>query len=59
MNAVISTETNNIEGLKQQLFEVPEMEGLELASRVSTKTPYYFGDENARYKIAALDIVIK
>ena len=59
MNAVISTETNNIEGLKQQLSEVPEMEGLELASRVSTKTPYYFGDENALYKIAALDIGIK
>ncbi len=59
MNAVISTETDNIEGLKQQLSEVPEMEGLELASRVSTKTPYYFGDENARYKIAALDIGIK
>jgi carbamoyl-phosphate synthase small subunit len=28
MNAVISTETDNIEGLKQQLSEVPQMEGL-------------------------------
>ena len=53
MNAVISTETENIEGLKQQLSEVPHMEGLELASKVSTKEPYYFGDENATYKIAA------
>mgnify|MGYP001032224923 FL=1 len=59
MNAVISTETENIEGLKQQLSEVPLMEGLELASKVSTKEPYYFGDENATYKIAALDIGIK
>ena len=59
MNAVISTETENIEGLKQQLSEVPHMEGLELASKVSTKEPYYFGDENATYKIAALDIGIK
>jgi carbamoyl-phosphate synthase small subunit len=59
MNAVISTEIDNIEGLKQQLSEVPNMEGLELASKVSTKEPYYFGDENASYKIAALDIGIK
>jgi carbamoyl-phosphate synthase small subunit len=59
MNAVISTETENIEGLRQQLSEVPHMEGLELASEVSTKEPYCFGDENATYKIAALDIGIK
>ncbi|WP_104735708.1 glutamine-hydrolyzing carbamoyl-phosphate synthase small subunit [Hanstruepera ponticola] len=59
MNAVISTEVDNIEGLKKQLAEVPNMEGLELASKVSTKEPYYFGNENAKYKIAALDIGVK
>ncbi len=59
MNAVISTEVDNIEKLKQQLAETPNMVGLELASKVSTKKPYYFGDENATYKIAALDIGIK
>jgi carbamoyl-phosphate synthase small subunit len=59
MNAVISTKTDNIEELKNQLSNVPEMEGLELASKVSTKKPYYFGNENATYKIAALDIGIK
>ena len=59
MNAVISTEVDNIEGLKKQLAEVPNMEGLELASQVSTKEPYYFGDEKATYKVAALDIGIK
>ncbi len=59
MNAVISTEIDNIEGLKKQLAEIPNMEGLELASKVSTKEPYFFGDENATYKIAALDIGIK
>ena len=58
MNAVISTETD-LDTLKKQLAEVPHMEGLELASKVSTKEPYYFGDENATYKIAALDIGIK
>jgi carbamoyl-phosphate synthase small subunit len=59
MNAIISTETYNIDQLKNKLAEVPDMEGLELASRVSTKEPYYFGSENATYKIAALDIGIK
>ena len=59
MNAVISTEVDNIEGLKEQLAKVPDMKGLELASKVSTKEPYYFGDENSTYKIAALDIGIK
>ena len=59
MNAVISTEVDNIEGLKKQLADIPDMNGLELSSKVSTKEPYYFGDENASIKIAALDIGIK
>lgn len=59
MNAVISTDVDNIKGLKEQLEKVPSMNGLELASKVSTKEPYYFGDENAAIKIAALDIGIK
>lgn len=59
MNAVITSEVDNIEGLKRQLANIPNMEGLELASKVSTKKPYCYGDENATYKIAALDIGIK
>ena len=59
MNAVISTEVDNVEGLKEQLSKVPSMNGLELASKVSTKEAYYVGDENAPIKIAALDIGIK
>ncbi|WP_299835565.1 glutamine-hydrolyzing carbamoyl-phosphate synthase small subunit [uncultured Tenacibaculum sp.] len=59
MNAIISTDTENIDKLKEELASVPNMEGLELASKVSTKEPYYVGDENASIKIAALDIGIK
>jgi len=59
MNAVISTDVDNIEKLKTDLAKVPSMEGLELASKVSTNEPYFYGDENAQYKIAALDIGIK
>ena len=59
MNAVISTKVDEIEGLKKQLADIPPMNGLELASKVSTKEPYFYGNENATYKIAALDIGIK
>lgn len=59
MNAVITTDVDNIENLKKQLAEFPSMSGLELASKVSTKKPYYFGNENATYKVSALDIGIK
>jgi carbamoyl-phosphate synthase small subunit len=59
MNAVISTEIEDIDSLRESLKKVPNMEGLELASKVSTSEPYFFGNENAQYKIAALDIGIK
>lgn len=58
-NAVICTDNTSIEDLKKELATVPDMKGLELASKVSTKEPYYFGNENATYKIAALDLGIK
>jgi carbamoyl-phosphate synthase small subunit len=59
MNAIISTEIDKIDDLKVQLSNVPSMEGLELASKVSTKEPYFVGDENSDLKVAALDIGIK
>ncbi|WP_339884717.1 glutamine-hydrolyzing carbamoyl-phosphate synthase small subunit [Polaribacter vadi] len=59
MNAIISTDIDNIDGLKEQLSNVPSMEGLELASQVSTKEPYFVGDENSEIRISALDIGIK
>lgn len=59
MNAVISTDGKSIEELKSLLADVPDMKGLELASKVSTKEPYFYGNENAKYKISALDLGIK
>ena len=59
MNALISTRVDEIDALKEDLKKVPSMEGLELSSKVSTKEPYYYGDENAEYRISALDIGIK
>ena len=59
MNAIVSSETLDLERLKEQLAAVPNMEGLELASKVSTKEAYLFGDPSARFKIAALDFGMK
>jgi carbamoyl-phosphate synthase small subunit len=59
MNAIISTETADIEKLKIQLSAIPSMIGLELASKVSTKEAYHIGDKNAPIKVAALDIGVK
>ncbi|WP_159022804.1 glutamine-hydrolyzing carbamoyl-phosphate synthase small subunit [Formosa sp. L2A11] len=59
MNAVISTDVDNIEGLKAELNKIPDMKGLELASKVSTTEPYYIGEESSSIKIAALDLGIK
>ena len=59
MNAIICTDGTSLEDLKAQLAKVPDMKGLELASKVSTTEPYFFGNETAKYKIAALDLGIK
>jgi carbamoyl-phosphate synthase small subunit len=59
MNAAICTDGTPIEELKAKLKEVPDMKGLELSSKVSTKEPYYIGSPDAKYKIAALDLGIK
>ncbi len=58
MNAVISTETD-LQKLQKELDKIPSMEGLELASKVSTTEAYTVGNENATYRIAALDLGIK
>ncbi|MEC8635812.1 MAG: glutamine-hydrolyzing carbamoyl-phosphate synthase small subunit [Bacteroidota bacterium] len=59
MNAVITTDLDREEELMKELFELPNMEGLELASKVSTKEPYFYGDPDAEFKVAALDLGVK
>ncbi|MEP2937721.1 MAG: glutamine-hydrolyzing carbamoyl-phosphate synthase small subunit [Gilvibacter sp.] len=58
-NAVITTEIDKLEDLKKKLAQMPDMVGLELASKVSTKEPYTVGNPDAKYKVAAVDIGIK
>ncbi|MDT4843638.1 Carbamoyl-phosphate synthase small chain [compost metagenome] len=59
MNAIISSEIDDLKVLKKKLDEVPPMDGLELSSVVSTEKPYYYGNPEASYKVAALDLGIK
>src|SRR5207248_3640431 len=47
------------ESTKAALEACPSMEGLDLASRVSTRESYTWGDPRARYHIVAYDYGIK
>ena len=59
MNCIISSEELAPEKLKESLKEIPSMEGLELSSLVSTDVAYFFGKEEAPYKVAVLDLGTK
>lgn len=59
MNAIISSEEHDIKKLQQMLKKVPSMEGLELASKVSTEEAYLVGNPQSKYRVAALDFGIK
>lgn len=59
MNAIISSEITDEKELEKKLNEVPGMEGLELASKVSTDEPYFVGDENASLRVAVVDLGVK
>ena len=58
MNAIISSALGP-DQLKAELAKVPDMNGLELSSRVSTREAYTYGDSKSQVKIAALDVGIK
>ncbi len=59
MNAIISSEEMDETKLKALLQKVPSMQGLELSSKVSTKTAYTSGSEDARFRVALLDLGVK
>jgi carbamoyl-phosphate synthase small subunit len=59
MNCIISSDNMDVDSLKEILASVPSMDGLELASVVSTKEIYHVGDPNAEIRIAVLDFGVK
>ncbi|MCE3295227.1 MAG: carbamoyl-phosphate synthase, small subunit [Crocinitomicaceae bacterium] len=59
MNAVISSDSLNVDELKAILAKVPSMEGQELSSKVSTKEAYEVKGENPEFRVALLDYGVK
>ncbi len=57
MNVIITSELPE-ENLKEEIKKLPQMDGLELASKVSTTKPYILGAGN-KTKIAVLDFGVK
>jgi carbamoyl-phosphate synthase small subunit len=59
MNCIISSDGLSIDQLSAHLHAVPSMDGLELASLVSTTEAYYLGDPASSIRISVLDFGIK
>lgn len=57
MNAIISSETLDVDVLKEQLSKVPSMAGLELSSKVCTKESFVEGEGDL--KVALIDFGVK
>lgn len=58
-NALISSTEMDLDVLRTKLAEAPDMAGLELSSRVSTRSPYEVGPEDAAFKVALIDFGVK
>ena len=59
MNAIISSESDDLDFLKKELAKVPNMESLELSSKVTTDKAYEVGQGNDGLKVAVLDLGVK
>ncbi|MGV3586093.1 MAG: glutamine-hydrolyzing carbamoyl-phosphate synthase small subunit [Adhaeribacter sp.] len=59
MNAIISSDEADIKILQEKLNATPSMDGLELASKVSTKEVYDLNTPQQQYKVAILDLGVK
>jgi carbamoyl-phosphate synthase small subunit len=59
MNALISSVNFDSKYLMKELIKVPNMKGLELSSSVSTKQSYFVGSNDAKHRVAVLDLGVK
>tara|TARA_Y100001935_G_scaffold171093_1_gene141163 strand:- start:1199 stop:2326 length:1128 start_codon:yes stop_codon:yes gene_type:complete len=59
MNAAITTEVVKISEIKKKLSNFPSMNGLELASKVSTTESYEIGNNDSSKRLAVVDLGIK
>jgi carbamoyl-phosphate synthase small subunit len=59
MNAIISSEILDETVLKEQVKQVPSMDGLELSSKVATDKAYDAGNPDASFRVALMDFGVK
>ena len=59
MYCIISNTDFDVQSLGNKLGKVPSMEGLELASKVSTNASYEYGNHKEEFKVAVLDFGTK
>ena len=59
MNAVISSETLDVEELKKMVTKIPSMDGLELSSKVACNEAYEVIPNSVDFKVALLDFGVK
>ena len=59
MNCIISSDILDEQKLKEELAKCPSMDGLELASTISTLEEYEVGDASSALKVSMLDFGIK
>lgn len=59
MNGIISSEEFDLKKLKKILDKAPDMDGLELSSKVTTDKAYTLGEESAKHRVAVLDLGTK
>ena len=59
MNCIISTDLSDEASLREALNKIPDMDGLELSSQISTKEAYTSGNPDAAIRIAVMDYGVK
>ncbi|MFN0031692.1 MAG: glutamine-hydrolyzing carbamoyl-phosphate synthase small subunit [Flavobacteriales bacterium] len=59
MNCIISSEETDLNKLRQTLQAAPNMDGLELSSKVACTEAYYMGDESKDIRVAVIDLGVK
>ena len=59
MNVLISSDTDNLDHLKNDLLKTPSMKGLDLSSFVSVDESYLLGNDKSKYRVAVYDFGVK
>ena len=59
MNCIISSTILDIDQLRADVANVPDMAGLELSSEVCTQSTYELGQQDSRFRVAVLDLGVK